>query len=281
MNVSLKDLQRDIPQNVAAALAEDVGSGDVTAELIPAEAHCTATVITREACIVCGQPWVNEVFTQLGDTVSIDWKVLEGAHVAENTCLATLSGNARAILTGERTALNFLQLLSGTATTAHAYAQCAAGTDLTILDTRKTLPGLRMAQKYAVAVGGCHNHRLALYDAFLIKENHIAACGGIGLAITRAQTLHPELPIIVEVENYAEYCEAIQFPITRIMLDSLSEADLKKVFAHPTTIPLETSGNVDADALAAIAKTPVQAVSSGALTKHVRAIDLSLRVTMA
>lgn len=284
MNLNLADIRADITENVERALREDIGSGDITADLIAAHTQVVARVITREPCTVCGLPWVDEVFAQLGK-VRLDWRVADGDSVAADTVLVELKGDARAILTGERTALNFLQLLSGTATIARKYsliakqhATAAQAQELKILDTRKTLPGLRLAQKYAVVVGGCHNHRLGLYDAFLIKENHIAACGGVSQAIGRARALHPEKPIIVEVETYQEYCQAIQHPVTRIMLDALSESDLKKVFDKPTTIPLETSGNVDANTLKDIVNTPVQAVSSGALTKHVRAIDLSLRI---
>ena len=273
-----EDLKTDIQKNVAAALEEDIGTGDITAELIPPDAQCNAHIMTREACVVCGCAWVDEVFKQLGGTVQLQWQVEDGDLVEPDMVLLRLHGNARALLSGERTALNFLQLLSGTATTARTFAQKVQGTNLKILDTRKTLPGLRMAQKYAVGVGGCHNHRLGLFDAFLIKENHITACGGIRNAIERAQRLHSDKPIIVEVETYDEYCQAIQYPLTRIMLDSLNPADLEKVYAHPTTIPLETSGNVEAAHLQAVAATAVQAVSSGALTKNVTAIDLSMRV---
>lgn len=279
MNLTLDDARPDIAAAVAGALREDVGTGDITAELINADTLCEATIITREDCILCGCAWVEETFLQLGG-VEIHWDGTDGKQLSANDRICTLRGNARAILTGERTALNFLQLLSGTATTARRFAELAQDRGLTILDTRKTIPGLRTAQKYAVSIGGCSNHRIGLYDAFLIKENHITACGGIGAAITKAQQLHPEKPIIVEVENYQEYCEASQYSVTRIMLDSLSPTELEKVFDHPSHIALETSGNVDADSIAAIAQTPVEAVSSGALTKHLRAIDLSMRVQL-
>lgn len=279
MDLQDPELNAEITRSVRDALDEDIGTGDITAQLIAADAHCEASIITREDCVVCGIAWADEVFRQLGN-VTTNWHFKDGERASRNTVIGRLSGNARQILTGERTALNFLQLLSGTATQAREFARLAEHTALKILDTRKTIPGLRRAQKYAVKMGGCDNHRLGLFDAFLIKENHIAACGGITQAIERARALHPDKPIIVEVETYAEYCEAAELPVTRIMLDSLSDQDLQQVFAHPGGIPLEISGNIDAQNLESIAKTPVQAISSGALTKHVRAVDLSLRVQM-
>jgi nicotinate-nucleotide pyrophosphorylase (carboxylating) len=278
MNIQLNDLCADITRAVATALQEDIGSGDITAELLPATQINNAQLITREDCVVCGIPWFDEVFAQLDSEVRIDWHVHEGQPVVANTHLATLSGKARSLVTGERTALNFLQLLSGVATQSRTYAQLVAGTDIKILDTRKTIPGLRTAQKYAVTVGGCHNHRIGLYDAFLIKENHIAACGGISAAITKARALNPEKPIIVEVENYAEFCEAASHPVTRIMLDNFSEEDLQKVSAHSSDIPVEISGNITETEIARLAHTKISAMSSGSLTKHVKAIDLSLRI---
>lgn len=278
MNIQLNDLRDDIARAVTLALQEDIGSGDITAELLPQEQTNTARVITREDCVVCGIPWFNEVFAQLDTDLEIAWQVNEGDWVPAETLLATLRGNARILVTGERTALNFLQLLSGTATQSRAYAQLVAGTGTRILDTRKTIPGLRSAQKYAVAVGGCHNHRLGLYDAFLIKENHIIACGGISQAIERARALHPEKPIIVEVENYGEFCEAARHSVTRIMLDNFSEDDLQKVAAHASPIPVEVSGNITAAEIARLAARKISAISSGSLTKHVRAIDLSMRI---
>lgn len=278
MNIQLHEIQADIRRSVRDALHEDIGTGDITAELLPEDKHNTATVITREDCVICGIAWFNEVFSQLDSTVNIEWHVEEGAHASANTKLVTLSGKARSLVTGERTALNFLQLLSGVATQSRALADLVAGTDIKILDTRKTLPGLRTAQKYAVTVGGCHNHRIGLYDAFLIKENHIAACGGISSAISRARELHPAKPIIVEVENYDEFCEAASHPVTRIMLDNFSEEDLKKVSAHPSTIPVEISGNITAAEIAKLAHLNISAISTGSLTKHVRAVDLSMRI---
>lgn len=278
MNIQLHEIQADIRRSVRDALHEDIGTGDITAELLPEDKHNTATVITREDCVICGIAWFNEVFSQLDSTVNIEWHVEEGAHASANTKLVTLSGKARSLVTGERTALNFLQLLSGVATQSRALADLVAGTDIKILDTRKTLPGLRTAQKYAVTVGGCHNHRIGLHDAFLIKENHIAACGGISPAISRARELHPAKPIIVEVENYDEFCEAASHPVTRIMLDNFSEEDLKKVSAHPSTIPVEISGNITATEIAKLAHLNISAISTGSLTKHVRAVDLSMRI---
>jgi nicotinate-nucleotide pyrophosphorylase (carboxylating) len=278
MNIQLNDLRADMECAVRLALQEDIGSGDITAELLPPAQMNTARIITREDCVVCGIPWFNEVFTQLDADIEIHWQVNEGDWVQAGTTLTTLRGNARVLVTGERTALNFLQLLSGTATQSRAYAQLVAGTSIQILDTRKTIPGLRTAQKYAVTVGGCHNHRIGLYDAFLIKENHIAACGGISQAIQRAQTLHPEKPIIVEVENYREFREAAQYPVTRIMLDNFSEEDLRKVAQDSSQIPVEISGNITATEIAKLTGTKIAAISSGSLTKHVRAIDLSMRI---
>jgi nicotinate-nucleotide pyrophosphorylase (carboxylating) len=278
MNIQLNDINNDIRRCVSEALSEDIGTGDITAELLPADKHSTASVITRENCVVCGVAWFNEVFAQLDTAVNLEWHVAEGESVLANTKLVTLTGKARSLVTGERTALNFLQLLSGVATQSRALADLVAGTHIKILDTRKTIPGLRTAQKYAVTVGGCHNHRIGLYDAFLIKENHIAACGGISPAILRAQELHPEKPIIVEVENYAEFCEAAAHPVTRIMLDNFNDEELQKVSAHPSTVPVEISGNITAAEIAKLAHLNISAISTGSLTKHVRAVDLSMRI---
>ncbi|MCR6650541.1 MAG: carboxylating nicotinate-nucleotide diphosphorylase [Cellvibrionaceae bacterium] len=278
MNIELKNITADIQRAVADALHEDIGTGDITAELLAADTISNATVITREPCVVCGIPWFDEVFRQLDPAIQIQWHVEEGQSVAANTQLASLKGRARSLVTGERSALNFLQLLSGTATQSRELAKLVSGTKIQILDTRKTIPGLRTAQKYAVAVGGCHNHRIGLYDAFLIKENHITACGGISSAITRAQQLHPEKPIIVEVENYEEFREAASHPVTRIMLDNFSAEDLQKVSAHPSAVPVEISGNITATEIAKLAHLKISAISTGSLTKHVRAVDLSMRI---
>lgn len=270
----------DIPKQVRAALEEDVGSGDVTALLIPVEAQAVATIITREEAVLCGTDWVNEVFRQLGNSVLIDWHFSDGDQLPANATLCTLRGSSRQILTGERTALNFLQTLSGTATTARSYAATVADREVTILDTRKTLPGLRTAQKYAVLCGGCRNHRIGLYDAFLIKENHIAACGSITAAIQRARTLAPEKPVIVEVETVEELEEAIAARPDQIMLDEFdADARNKALAAYQAGITVEISGSVTT---AMLREMPALAfpivVSSGALTKHVRSVDLSLRL---
>lgn len=278
MNITLDQIGADVARSVRDALAEDIGSGDITAELIPADQHCRAEVITREPCVLCGQAWFEEVFRQLGGLSQLEWHIQEGESVAADTRLVSLAGNTRRLLTGERSALNFLQLLSGTATQSRAYAQRVAGTAIKVLDTRKTLPGLRNAQKYAVAIGGCHNHRIGLYDAFLIKENHIAACGGLTAAVQAAQSLHPDKPIIVEVENLQELREALTLPVTRIMLDNFDPAALAQVAQMDPQIPLELSGNIEQSQLQNLAKLNISAISSGALTKHLRAVDLSLRI---
>jgi nicotinate-nucleotide pyrophosphorylase (carboxylating) len=270
-------LRTDITRAVAAALNEDIGQGDITAELVPANKVSRAEIITREHCVVCGAAWLDEVFRQLGGVETPTWHVQDGDSVTANTKLVTLAGNARALLTGERTALNFLQTLSGTATLSRQYARLVEGTEIKILDTRKTLPGLRLAQKYAVAVGGCHNHRIGLYDAFLIKENHISACGSITQAVARAKELHPDKPIIVEVETLKEFHEATQCAVDRIMLDNFNDAQINEIAQTKTAIPIEVSGNLNDETIAKLLNKGIAAISSGALTKHVRAIDLSMR----
>jgi nicotinate-nucleotide pyrophosphorylase (carboxylating) len=277
----LPDLvELDIPNAVARALEEDIGSGDITAQLIPFDATAEAWIITREDCVLCGQAWVNEVFHQLGD-VTLEWQVAEGAAVLKDQRLLKLQGNARQLLTGERTALNFLQTLSGTATLSRHYARLAEGAPFRVLDTRKTLPGLRLAQKYAVTVGGCSNHRLGLFDAFLIKENHIAACGGIAAAVARARQIAPEKPVEVEVENLQELAEALQARADRVMLDNLSAEDMALAVQQVQgRCELEISGNLDEQSLARLKHLAVDFVSSGALTKHVKAIDLSMRLQL-
>jgi nicotinate-nucleotide pyrophosphorylase (carboxylating) len=278
---SLPSLTDEISNNVAAALAEDIGSGDITAQLIPAEQQAQARVITREDCIFCGEAWVNEVFRQLDPEVKIQWHVTDGQNVRANTELFTLHGKAQSLLTGERTALNFVQTLSGTATTSHHYAQLVKHTSVQLLDTRKTIPGLRYAQKYAVTCGGCHNHRVGLHDAFLIKENHIAACGSIALAVSAAHQIAPGKPVEVEVENLAELQQALDANADIIMLDNFSFEDLQAaVTLNKNKAKLEASGNVTEETLPAIAATGVDFISIGALTKHCHAIDLSMRVTI-
>ena len=272
-------LRADIERTVRWALEEDIGSGDITAELIPADKTASATIITREAAIVCGRPWVDEVFHQLDSDIKLEWRVDDGHQIQPNQLLVTLHGNARALLTGERTALNFLQTLSGTATTAHEYAQLVKGTTIKILDTRKTIPGLRTAQKYAVRCGGCHNHRIGLYDAFLIKENHIAACGGIASAVNKARELHPGKPVEVEVESFDELQQALNAKADIIMLDNFSIYDAKEaVRLVNQSAKVEISGNISANMIDTLIGVRPDFVSSGALTKHVRAVDLSMRV---
>ena len=278
--IELPDYARDdLVRQVQMALAEDVGSGDITAELIDASAEAQATLITREAAVLCGQDWANEVFRQLGD-VTLDWRASDGDAVEPDQVLCTLRGNARRILTGERSALNFLQTLMATATRTRAYVDAVAGKQISILDTRKTLPGLRYAQKYAVLCGGGENHRLALHDQFLIKENHIAACGSIAGAVARARALHPDRKITLEVETLEELAQAITAAPEQVMLDNFSGKMLEDALARiPAGIRVELSGNYDLDRLHALpaCSRPVS-ISSGALTKHVQAIDLSLRL---
>jgi nicotinate-nucleotide pyrophosphorylase (carboxylating) len=272
-------LRADIERTVRWALEEDIGAGDITAELIPADKTATATIITRESAILCGRPWVDEVFRQLDANVVLEWHVEDGAAVVPNQTLVTLRGTARSLLTGERTALNFLQTLSGTASAARDYAELVKGTNIRVLDTRKTIPGLRTAQKYAVHCGGCHNHRMGLYDAFLIKENHIAACGGIAKAVTRARELHPGKPVEVEVETLDELQQALAAQADIIMLDEFSLEDAKKAVAlTQRKAKIEISGNVSTGTIDSLIGIAPDYVSSGALTKHVQAIDLSMRI---
>jgi len=268
-----------VQRNVRAALAEDVGSGDITAALIAPESHATARVITREDGVLCGRAWVDAVFAQLDSAVSIQWLCQEGQSVSAGDVLFTARGAARSLLTGERCALNFLQLLSGTATICRRYADRVSGTAVQLLDTRKTIPGLRDAQKYAVRCGGCHNHRIGLYDAFLIKENHIAACGTIAAAVAAARKYAPGQPVEVEVENLAELEQALATNCDRVMLDNFS---LEQIAAAVTLakgrVELEVSGNVTEDTLLTIAQTGVDFISIGALTKDCKALDLSMRL---
>ena len=276
--LSPETIAKDRHQNVKSALAEDVGTGDITASLIPADRLAKATVISRENCTICGVDWVNDVFQQLDPTVKLSWHVKDGDQVNPNQTLFTLEGNARSLLTGERTALNFLQLLSGTATICQHYASLVAHTDVKLLDTRKTIPGLRTAQKYAVSVGGCHNHRIGLYDAFLIKENHIAACGGIAQAIETAREIAPGKPVEVEVESLAELTLALDANADIVMLDNFSNADMLEAVAQNNgNAKLEASGNMSEETLASVAETGVDYISIGALTKHCTAVDLSMR----
>lgn len=273
------DLAQVITENVAAALREDVGSGDLTAGLIPAHQQARARIITREAAVVAGTAWVDEVFRVLDPAVEVRWQVADGERVAPDQVLFELQGPARALLTGERSALNFLQLLSGTATRCRHYADLVQDTAVRLLDTRKTLPGLRRAQKYAVTCGGCYNHRIGLFDAFLIKENHIAACGGIAQAVAAARQLAPGRPVEVEVENLQELEQALSADADIVMLDELSLADMRTAVALTAgQAKLEASGGVNQDTLLGIAQTGVDYISIGTLTKDVKAIDLSMRV---
>lgn len=267
-----------IAADVARALAEDLGNGDLTAALVPEDAPSAATVICREAAVVCGTAWFDAVFRQLDLAVRIEWTVRDGDRVAPGHLLCRLSGRARALLSGERTALNFLQLLCGTASTARAYADAVAGTNTRILDTRKTLPGLRAAQKFATRCGGCVNHRMGLYDAILIKENHIAAAGSLTAAVRASRQRQPERAIEVEVESLAQLDEALCLGVDHLLLDNFSLPELTTaVLRTAGRARLEASGNVALDDLAAIAATGVDFISVGALTKHVQAIDLSMR----
>lgn len=272
----------DLAGQVALALAEDVGAGDLTAALVPASRPARATVITREAAVLCGRPWVDEVFRQLDPSVKVEWEVREGAEVAPAQRLLRLSGPARSLLTGERTALNFLQTLSGTATTTRRWVEIVAGLPCRVLDTRKTLPGLRRAQKYAVRCGGGSNHRMGLYDGILIKENHIMAAGSIAAAVAAARTSGASVPVEVEVEGLDELRETLDAGADMALLDEFSLEDLRAAVAlnraHARgSIKLEASGNVTTETLRPIAETGVDFVSIGSLTKHLRAIDLSMR----
>jgi nicotinate-nucleotide pyrophosphorylase (carboxylating) len=271
----------DLPQQVGAALAEDIGAGDLTAALIPAASSGRAFVIAREAAIVCGRPYVEASFRQLDSRVSFDWQVAEGDSVQANQRLFMVEGPARALLTGERCALNFLQLLSGTATAAHAYAVLLEGTNCRLLDTRKTIPGLRSAQKYAVRVGGGHNHRMGLFDGILIKENHIMAAGSIALAVAAAKLEAGTVPIEVEVENLPQLQQAIDAGADIALLDNFSLAAMREAVAlnagANTALKLEASGGITAANIRAIAATGIDFISVGSITKHVRAVDLSMR----
>ena len=265
--------------DVRRALAEDIGSGDVTADLLPCGAQARARVITRDSAVLCGREWFDECFRQVDASTRVEWLAAEGDRVAAGAPLCHIEGMARSLVSAERTALNFLQTLSATATVTAGYVDAARGTRTTILDTRKTLPGLRVAQKYAVRVGGGSNHRMGLYDAVLIKENHVAAAGSITAAVVRARALHPGLLVETEVENFTELREAIEAGADRIMLDEFELHELARAVVEAGgRVPLEVSGSVALDRVRAIADTGVDYVSIGALTKHVRAIDLSMRI---
>ena len=271
--------QQYIQQLVDLALKEDIGSGDITAELVRPDTNARAVVVSRETGVLCGSTFVNTVFSMLDAEINIDWFKSDGDLLEPNDTLFTVSGNARKILTGERTALNFLQLLSGTATLAFRFANSVEGTSVRLLDTRKTIPGLRLAQKYAVTCGGCHNHRIGLYDAFLIKENHIEACGGIADAISAARKSAPGKTVEIEVETLNELQLALAANPDRIMLDNFSEAMLREaVAANAGQCELEASGNITELNLRSIAETGIDFISIGALTKRVEPLDLSMRL---
>jgi nicotinate-nucleotide pyrophosphorylase (carboxylating) len=300
MPLDLTHFKDDIRNTVKQALLEDIGTdsagnllanGDITAQLIPAENQASARIISRDRAIIAGSAWVNEVFKQLDPSVSIDWKVSDGEWVEPNQVLFELAGSARSLLTGERAALNFLQTLSATATLCSHYAELVEGTGVKLLDTRKTLPGLRVGQKYAVSVGGCYNHRIGLYDAFLIKENHIHACGSIEKAVEKAHLIAPGKKVEVEVESLAELTTALKAGADIIMLDNFSPAlmveavVLNKTFLNSknnsgiaTRAKLEASGGINTTTLRAYAETGVDYISIGALTKDCTAVDLSMRL---
>ena len=272
--------QTDINPIVKLALDEDIGSGDITAALVPSRDTAHASVITREAGVLCGTQFVDAVFYAVDAGVSVEWKKTDGDRLAPNDVLFTLAGNARSILTGERAALNFLQMLSGTASYSASLVSIVEGTNAKLLDTRKTIPGFRNAQKYAVTCGGCFNHRIGLFDAFLIKENHIAACGGIRQAIEQARQSAPGKPIEIEVENLQELEQALTAEADRVMLDNFTLDDMRRAVAMTQgEAELEASGNVTEATLRGIAETGVDFISIGALTKVVMPLDLSLRLS--
>lgn len=273
------DLLKSVEECVAAALREDVGGGDITAALIPSDARSRARIITREAAVLCGTPWFDAVFRQIDARVAVRWQARDGDALTPNQELCSLEGPTRALLTGERTALNFLQTLSGTATAVREYVELLQGTNTRLLDTRKTIPGLRLAQKYAVRCGGGSNHRIGLYDGVLIKENHIMAAGSISAAVSKSKALNAGVPIEVEVETLEQLREAIAAGADIALLDNFDrETMCAAVAMNAGRIKLEASGGVDRQTLRAIAETGVDFISVGALTKHLRAIDLSMRI---
>lgn len=278
----LNGLPADLTQQVAAALREDVGAGDVTANLVPEAQRAHARLITREDAVLCGRPWATETFRQLDPAVALDWRAQDGDALKAGGVIFEASGPARAILTGERTAINFLQTLSATATEARRYADAIAGTRCSILDTRKTIPGLRLAQKYAVLCGGARNHRMGLHDMILIKENHIATAGSVSAAIAAARASAAGVKIEIEVENLTEFEEALVAGPDIILVDEFSLADMRTAVARNRAsarpVEIEASGGVSLQTVRAIAETGVDFISVGAITKSVKAIDLSLRV---
>ncbi len=268
----------DLRSNVRNALQEDIGSGDISVSLIPEEELAQAEVICRETAVICGQPWVDEVFRQLDPAISLEWLIAEGAECMPNDIVFKAYGSAKNILSAERTALNFLQVLSGTATVARYYAELVKHTPVKILDTRKTIPGLRLAQKYAVLQGRCYNHRLGLYDAFLLKENHISACGGISEAIAQARRFDSAKPVEIEVENLQQLETALKAGADTVMLDNFTLENLQEAVAQNNgRALLEASGGYNDESVVAVAETGVDYISIGALTKNCRAIDFSMR----
>ena len=281
-STEISEYLTDLSEIVQMALEEDIRDGDVNAMLVADHTLAKATVIARESGIICGAPWFNEVFSQLDPDLQIKWLVKEGDEVVADQILVELTGSARTLLTGERTALNFLQTLSATATESRKYSEAAKNLNIAILDTRKTLPGLRLAQKYAVRMGGCQNHRIGLYDAFLLKENHILACGSISAAVEQARKNHPDLPLEVETENLEEVCEALAAGADRIMLDNFDAETLRKAVTQiDGQAEIEISGGISLSDLKNLDLSGINYLSSGALTKHIKALDLSMRIELA
>lgn len=271
-------LLKSVDEVAYQAIHEDLGDGDLTASLMPEDMRSKASLITRENAVLCGTCWFDSVFRQLDENIKIQWHAKDGDDIFKNQRICTLEGPVRALLTGERTAINFVQTLSGTATTTREYARILEGTTTKLLDTRKTIPGLREAQKYAVRCGGGHNHRIGLFDGILLKENHIAASGSITKAVNAAKERYPEMPVEVEVESFDQLNEAIEASADIILLDNFSLNDMRKAVAiNNGHAKLEASGGFDMDALRETAETGVDYISVGALTKHVRAVDLSMR----
>ncbi len=280
-NLTLDTLQQTIVDDVRRALAEDVGTGDITAALIPAERQASASILTRESAILCGTAWADEVFRQVDPQISVEWLARDGERMQPDQVFCRLIGPARGLLTAERSAMNFIQTLSATATRSRYFADLVEGSGVRLLDTRKTLPGLRMAQKYAVTCGGCDNHRIGLFDAFLIKENHIAACGGITEAISQARHLAPGKPVEVEVESLDELRQALEAGADIIMLDELSHEDMREaVRLSAGRAALEASGGITEKTLRSVADTGVDFISIGSMTKDIKAVDLSMRLSM-
>ena len=268
-----------VDRDVRAALREDIGPGDLSADLIAPEVHVGARVMTRDAGVFCGRPWVDEACRQVDPKITLQWCVEDGSDIVPGDTLVDLDGPARSLLAVERTAINFMQFLSATATQARRFVDAVAGTGAVVLDTRKTLPGLRAAQKYAVRAGGARNHRMGLFDAILLKENHLAAAGGIDAAVRGARRLHPQEPVEVEVENHDELRTAIAAGADRVLLDNFSQADLEQAVAITAgRVPLEASGGIALDNVAAIARTGVDYISIGEITKRVLPLDFSMRI---